>query len=249
MRPEPITEGEIEAYLDGELDLSRRLAVERHFAQHPEAAAGFMAELEMRTSLRIIADDLGAPPAAMAAAAARLSARLNSRPTAFFQIFGGRPLRMLAAAALLAAIAIPARNVVASPPDFVGEAVAAYRASLLRATMVSQVETPRFDAKEVQRSAHIRMPSLPPRWVVTDAQIFPTEEGPALQLMVSTPDDAKMSIFAVRAMTDAPEEPTAVRHDGASVAYWREGEMSYALTGEGAPEAVDSAAEDIADAS
>ena len=82
---------------------------------------------------------------------------------------------------------------------------------------------------------------------MTDAQIFPTAEGPALQLMVNTPSDETMSIFAVRAPTEAPEEPTAVRHEGTSVAYWREGAMSYALTGDGEPEAVDSAAEDLAD--
>ena len=45
------------------------------------------------------------------------------------------------------------------------------------------------------------------------------------------------------APADAPAEPTAVRHEGTSVAYWREGEMAYAVTGGGAPEAIDGVAE------
>ncbi|KKC24714.1 anti-sigma factor family protein [Sphingomonas sp. SRS2] len=247
MRPETITEAEIHAYLDGELELSRRYAVENHLAGHPADAARFMADLRLRTSLRMIANEAGEPPHSMVEAAARLGTRLNERPAWGFRMFRSGPvMRSLAAAAMLVLILIPARNVLASPPDFIGDAVDAYRTGLLRARMASQIESPHFDAREVQRTTHIRLPRLPARWVVTDAQIFPSEKGPALQLMVSTPTDEKMSIFAVRASTDSPEEPTTVRHEGTSVAYWREGDMSYALTGDEAPEAVDSVADDIA---
>lgn len=247
MHPETITEAEIHAYLDGELELSRRYAVEDHLAQHPADAARFMADLRLRTALRMLDDETGDAPPAMRAAAARLAARLNEPPLRRFRrFFGGQTLRALAAAAMLMLILIPARNVLASPSDFVGDAVDAYRTGLLRAHMASQIESPHFDAKEVQRTTHIRLPKLPPRWVVTDAQIFPSEDGPALQLMVSTPSADRMSIFAVRADTDSPEEPATVRHEGTSVAYWREGDMSYALTGTDAPEAVDSVADGIA---
>lgn len=248
MHPEPISEAEIHAYLDGELELSRRYAVEDHLALHPIDAARFMGDVRLRTSLRMIAGETGAPRRDMIEAAARLAVRLNEqREQGRRQLLGGWSVRGLAAAAMLMLILIPARNVLARPPDFVGDAVDAYRTGLLRAKMVSQIESPRFDAKEVQRSTHIRPPRLPARWVVTDAQIFPSDEGPALQLMVSTPSDETMSIFAVRAPSEAPEEPTAIRHGGATVAYWREGDMSYALTGDDDPEAVDSAADAIAD--
>jgi len=247
MHPDHIAEAEIHAYLDGELELSRRLAVETYLAEHPDAAARFMGDMQIRSSLRMMANELTPPPEAMKQAAARLSARLGERwGRGVSAMFGGRGLRALAAAALLALVLIPGRNVLASPPDFVGDAVDAYRTGLLRATMSSQVETPRFDAREVQRNTRIRVPRLPARWVVTDAQIFPSDEGPALQLMVSTPSDETMSIFAVRAASEAPEEPTTVRHEGTSVAYWREGDMSYALTGNGEPDDVDSAADNIA---
>ena len=247
MRPETVTESEIHAYLDGELDLNRRLAVERHLSEDPAAASLFMAEQQMRTALRLISEEAGDPPAPMREAAARLTARLATRqPRGLRLIFGAPVGRSLAAAAMLALIAIPARNVMASRPDYVASAVEAYHTGLLRAAMVSQVETPRFDAGEIRRSTKIRIPRLPAKWIVTDAQIFPSADGPALQLMIRTPDAEQLSVFAVRTPSDAPEQPTATRHDGASVAYWREGDMSYALTGSGKPEDLDMVAENIA---
>lgn len=248
MHPEPIAEAEIQAYLDGELELGRRLAVESHLASDPAAAQHFMEELRMRTSLRLLAAEMDEPPAAMAAAAARLTARLSEGPVRGLRhLWGGRIMQGLAAAALLMIVVLPARDVMASPPDYVGDAVEAYRTGLLRAEMASQVETPRIDTGEVQRSTRIRVPKLPAKWVVTDAQIFPSKEGPALQIMVRTPTAKKLSIFAVRAESEAPDEPTVVRHGGTSVAYWREGDMSYALTGGDEPDALDMVAEDLAD--
>lgn len=248
MHPEGISEAEIHAYLDGELDLRRRLAVEEHLAANPAAAKRFLEDLRLRTALRLLADEIDAPPAAMREAASRLSTRLGGAPPRRLRhLFTMRVMQGLAAAALLVIILLPARDVVASPPGYVGEAVDAYRTGLLRAEMLSQVETPRFDAGEVRRQTQIRVPRLPARWTVTDAQIFPSEQGPALQLMVRTDEDRKLSIFAVRAESDAPSEPTAVRHEGTSVAYWREGDMSYAVAGADEPNSLDGAAEDLAE--
>lgn len=246
MHPEPVTETEIQAYLDGELDLHRRLEVESHLAANPDAAHFFMEDLRLRTSLRLLDADLEDVSPAMRAAAARLSIRMSDGPTRSFRnLWGGRVMQGLAAAALLVIVVLPGRDVQASPPAYVGDAVAAYRTGLLRAAMDSQIEAPIFDAGEVQRSTRIRVPRLPEKWVITDAQIFPSKEGPALQLMVRTPNSKNLSIFAVRADSNAPDAPTAVRHEGASVAYWREGDMSYAVTGGEAPEAVDTIAEDL----
>ncbi|ATE66591.1 anti-sigma factor family protein [Rhizorhabdus dicambivorans] len=248
MHPEPVTEAEIQAYLDGELDLRRRFAVEDHLAHDAEAARRFMGDLRLRTSLRLLAEGMDEPPAAMREAAARLAGRLGEgQGRRLRHLFSTRIVQGLAAAALLAIVLMPARDVMAKPPEYIGDAVEAYHTGLLREAMASQVETPRFDAGEVQRQTQIRLPRLPARWTVTDAQIFPSQSGPALQLMVRTPEDQKLSIFAIRADSDAPEEPAAVRHDGASVAYWREGDMSYAVTGGQEPEQIDNAAEDLAE--
>lgn len=248
MHPETVSEAEVQAYLDGELDLRRRLAVEDHLAADPAAAQRFLEDLRLRTALRLLAEETSEPPPAMRQAAARLAERLGEAPARRLRhLFTTRVVQGLAAAALLAIVLLPARDVLAGTPDYVGDAIEAYHTGLLREAMVSQIEAPRFDAKEVQRQAHIRLPRLPAHWTVTDAQIFPSQRGPALQLMVRTADDQKLSIFAVRAESDAPDEPTAVRHEGASVAYWREGDMSYAVTGGETTEAIDGVAQDLAE--
>lgn len=248
MHPEAIDEAEIQAYMDDELDLRRRLAVEDYLAANPVAAQHLMAHLRMRTSLRLLAGNMEDTPAAMRDAAVRLSGRLPSAAgRGLRDLFAARVVKGLAAASLLLIVGLPIRDVTASPPDYVGDAVKAYRTGLLRAQMTSQVETPHIDTGEVQRRTQIRLPHLPSHWTVTDAQIFPSREGPALQVMVRTADEQKLSLFAVRADSDAPDQPTAMRHEGASVAYWREGDMSYAITGGETPESLDSVAEGIAE--
>ncbi len=247
MRRDSITEAELHAYLDGELDIAQRLAVETYLASEPAAAQRFMEELRLRTTLLLLTGAGDEPPAAMREASARLAVRLSDEVARNPRRWMGRRIMQgLAAAALVGVVVLPGRDVMASRPSYVADAVDAYHTGLLRAKMDSQIEAPRFDAAEIQRSTSIRVPRLPTKWVVTDAQIFPSEEGPALQLMIRTPSDRKLSIFAIHAPSDAPAEPTTVRHDGASVAYWREGEMSYAVTGGEAPEALDLVAEDIA---
>ena len=64
--------------------------------------------------------------------------------------------------------------------------------------------------------------------------------------MIRTPEGQELSIFAVRAGSAAPRSPMAIRHGNASVAYWRAGDMSYALTGMEEPETLDLSAEGLA---
>ncbi|WP_235837015.1 zf-HC2 domain-containing protein, partial [Cereibacter johrii] len=50
---EPVTELDLVAYVDDQLDPWRRVAVERHLATDPEAAARVMADLQARDELRL----------------------------------------------------------------------------------------------------------------------------------------------------------------------------------------------------
>jgi anti-sigma factor RsiW len=244
MREHP-TGFELDAYLDGELDGERRLAVEHYLAHRPEAAAQLMEDMSVRTALRLAQAPLD-DHAGLAAVAARLDDRLARKGTGFWP----RP-RWLVAAMLVAALAtgalwLPDRVHMPAAPIYVADAVEAYRTGLLRATMISQVETPRFDAHDVQRYTRIRVPVLPRGWSVTDVQIFPSDEGPALQIMIRTGDRKTVSIFAVRSAAQAPLEPVTVQRGDATVAYWRTGDMAYALTGAEAPAALMVAARDLA---
>lgn len=241
---------DIEAYVDGELDLPRRLAVEDHLANHPELAARVIADIRNATALRLLHQADDEPPAAMLAAARRLSDRLSGAGRAPLRLFPGS---RAAIAALLVASAgavtlfFSTQDARASSPPYVADAVMAFRTGLLRVNMTSQHETRLFDAGDVQRSTHIRVPVLPEGWRITDVQLFPSEEGPALHILVHTADDRTVSVFAVRSAADAPARPATIRRGEETVSYWRSGEIAYALTGIGAPEELDRVAEDLAD--
>ena len=65
---DPITEDDLTAFVDGQLDDLRRLDVESHLARHPETAALVMAELHDRDALREAFAGLPGPRAPSASA-------------------------------------------------------------------------------------------------------------------------------------------------------------------------------------
>lgn len=257
MPSESVAPIEIDAYLDGELDLDRRLAVEDHLIRSPAAAARALADMRSGTALRLMAEaPLPEPPEALRVATDRLVAALarQAKPEVAKGVRWWFPFRRAAAAVAVASvfggivmISPPWRQASARPPAYVDEAVNAFQTGLLRRAMVSQPESRVFDAQDIQQSTRIRVPALPPGWRVTDVQIFPSVDGPALQIMAQTEPHGEISIFAVRSSAPAPARPVALRHDGTSVAYWRHGDIAYALAGTDSPRALDLAAEDLAD--
>ncbi|MDO7834220.1 class I SAM-dependent methyltransferase [Sphingobium sp. HBC34] len=150
-----------------------------------------------------------------------------------------RHLGRVAAIAALVATGWIARGTLGEFPQaaqassFLDEAAASRRAGLLRQTMASQVESARFDAQEIERSTGIILPPLPAGWRVTDAQLFPTADSPAIAMSVTTPQGEALSLFADRAETPAEATPLMARRAGETIAYWEQGTMAYALTGQG----------------
>ena len=251
MASDDITEIEIEAYIDGELDARRIIQVEDYLARHPAAAARVMADLRNRNALRLLA---GAGPERSASAPIRLAVtRLKQRM---------RRRRLIGAAsgsgAVMALLAIllstpgdlplvGPRGSLAAAPTYVDDAIMSHRTTMLRAGMASQPEVTHFDPADLLRATRIRVPTLPVNWRILDVQLFPSDEGPALQLSLQTERGQLLSIFAVRASTSAPAEPDAIRRGAESVAFWREGDFSYALTGAATPEELDRVADDLED--
>jgi predicted O-methyltransferase YrrM len=154
----------------------------------------------------------------------------------------GRNWRYLGRAAAIAALIATgwiARGEMGEFPQaaqansFIDEAAASRRAGLLRQSMTSQVETATFDAREIEKSTGIILPALPTGWRVTDVQLFPTPDSPAIAMSVTTPQGEPLSLFADRAETPAEATPLMARRAGETIAYWEEGAMAYALSGKG----------------
>ena len=123
----------------------------------------------------------------------------------------------------------------AQASSFVDEAAASHRATLIRQAMDSQVESATLNSDEIRERAGIILPALPEDWRVTDVQLVPTPDSPAITVALQTPQGERLSLFADRAETPAGAQPLLARRSGEVVAYWETGDMAYALTGRTTP--------------
>ena len=230
------SEAEIHAYIDGELDAEGRFAVEDYLGRNPALAAQVMGDLGRRSALQLLSRRQETVPGHLLAAAEPLTSRRRVRRRPWIPVAGGA----VAAAMAMTFILTP------STPAYVEDAVTSHRVALLRAGMDSQIEAPRFNVQEIRRATNIAVPKVPANWKVTDVQLFPSEHGPALLMAVRTGEGDRLSIFLQRRKNAAPEQPDAVREGAQSVAYWRQGDMAYALVGDSDPGEMDAKAEALA---
>jgi hypothetical protein len=167
---------------------------------------------------------------------------------------GGRSWRHLRRAAAMAALLATgwiARGALGEFPQaaqaspFLDEAAASHRAGLLRQNMASQVESATLNADEIRRSTGIILPALPRNWRVTDVQLFPTPDSPAIAVSIITPAGEQLSFFADRAETPAEARPLLARRASDIIAYWEAGDMAYALTGRTGPRRIMTLAAEI----
>lgn len=243
MENDEILQVELEAYVDGQLNLERRYAVEDFLAQNPEAAARAMADLRAMTALRLLSSGVKAGGRERATAA-ELGRVLSRRPLIRRSL---RPAAAAAAAVAVAALFALQPFESAARAELVSEALMSHRTALVRAAMTSQEETPSIDPRELALLTGIRIPALLPDWEIRDVQVFPSEEGPALQIMIATPDGRAISFFAAQSRVGGPASPSVLRYGKESVAYWKRGGTYYALTGDQPPEELDATAENLAD--
>ena len=229
-----VTDADLDAYVDDQLDASRRIEVEAYLSNNPDAAARVMSDLRTRDELRLaLAGFRGAPSPATREAARRLERGLGRG-----RLLGG----LQRAAALGAFVAIGwlahagfgpmlVSEVVAStpPPGYVQDALMAHRTAMVRATMASQPEVPDYDAGDIRAATAIVMPTLPTDWRVTDVQLFPSTFGPSVEMAVETEDFGVVSLFAVRPGTFDVVQPTAIGAHDATAAYFQIGDVAYVL--------------------
>jgi anti-sigma factor RsiW len=213
-----VSEGDLRAYVAGALNPARRREVEGFLACNPDLAARVMTELHLR----------GAP--------APTEPRQRPRP------------RLLAVAGVVACLgsAVVGWNMAAPrdlngwreldgdmPPDYVEDAAESRQATQVREVMVSQIESPNLDAAEVKRTMRLQLPRLPQSWRIVDAQVYPTDDGPSVNLVVEGPDRRRMNLFAVRVATLANVKPELATRGEEAVAFWKIGNSAYVLSGDG----------------
>lgn len=226
-----IREFELMAYVDGQLDDGQRLEVEDYLSRQPELAAQVMADMRTREALRM-AGNKRTPPASP-----RTAQALGKLEGVLLRQRNLRLMRWPAAFAAFAGVGWIAHGPVPAPvtaaaPSIIDDAVMAHRTTLLRARMRSQVETAVLDTAEIWRAAHVRLPALPEGWRITDVQMFPSDDGPGVQVALDPPGPgSSLSLFAVESTDELPDEPTLAARGSERVAYWRRGGTAFALTG------------------
>ncbi|WP_337267190.1 anti-sigma factor family protein [Oryzifoliimicrobium ureilyticus] len=247
---EAIADADLHAYVDGELEVTRRVEVESYLSQHPEIAAKVMADLSMKGELRLALADENAFGKASTRDAARRLERGLSFGRVLFQLQRAAAVALFVGAGWVAHNsfgAFTAGEVVASvpAPPYVDAAVKAYRTSLVRSE-ISSPSTSVYRPDEIRAATAIVLPTLPADWKVSDVQIFPSDYGPSVETTINVNDGKKLSLFAVRPGSFAVSDVRHIVLDGAEAAYWQIGDVAYALVSGGQNLDLDRDAEKLA---
>lgn len=246
---DPVTDADLDAYVDDQLDVARRIEVEAFLSARPETAARVMSDLRTRDELRVaLAGSKGMARPVTADAARRLERGLAR----------GRVLGVLQRAAAVAVFVAagwlangmlgPVTKVVAStqPPAYLEEAIRAHRTTLMRETMSSQTEAPNYDSDEIRAATAIVMPSLPKDWKVRDVQVYPSQFGPSVEMIVEAGELGLISLFAIRPGTFDVVRPAVAPSGDISSAYFQIGDVAYAIVARSDVRDLDRAAETLA---
>ena len=237
MTTDPIDKKDIDAYIDGELDIEHRLTVEDYLSRHPDLAAQVMAYSRDRSALQL----LGRQDFNLSRSLAETTKRIHKEGRGFRR----RSFMGLVAMIMILGIAVGAMNITSPPPSYIGLAAESHRSIEDRVSLAAH--KPISDRAQALLSAsRIAIPKLPSDWQVFDVELVRMAEAPALLLAVQTGDGHTLSILAIRERSSAPRSPDTIRDGRQSVAYWRKGDFSYALTGEGDPGKIDATADALA---
>ncbi|MFV3074385.1 anti-sigma factor family protein [Niveispirillum fermenti] len=243
---DPITEDDLNAFIDGGLDVGRRADVERWLARHPEEAARVMADLGTADLLRVgLGEDrFDAPPDA---ATRQLAGRLRRR---LLVDQAGHVLRRVAAVVVLLGAGyginwlVPGYLSLAEAahrvPLFADEAAEAYRTAM-REDIATRGLTYADTAVPARLAAlHAGRPPLPvpgpptPKWRLLGAQLTAWDNGDAIQVFWQHDRKGTVVLFVAEDTATAMPQtlpPTLGHTDEGEVVYWRSGPYVYALLG------------------
>jgi anti-sigma factor RsiW len=207
-----ISDRDLADYVDDRLSAERRVAVEGFLACNPDLAAGVMRARHRRAR--------GGGPRRAAwshVAAAGFAACLLSGTVGWH-------------AAAQPPVTADWREADGdAAPRYVEDALESRRAAQVRAAMLSQADSPNLDAVEVERALKVRAPQLPLGWRLVDVQVYPSDDGPALNLVVLTADRRRLNLFAVKADAEVSAMPVLAQNGRETVAYWERGVSAYVL--------------------
>lgn len=231
-----ITEAELHAYIDDQLDPQGRIEVEDFLSENPQIAARVMADLSMRDALRLTVPTPREPHRRETIILAeRLSRSLSWRRVT-------QAVTRMAAAVAIFALGwgssvgweqIHANRTAVAPepalPAFVIDALRSHGASITRASS----GTANSDAAALARELAVTMPRLPEGWRILNAHLSTSASGAqGIEIVLDAPEIGQLSLLARHSDDVRIILPTFASGDGRNIAYWQLVSNKYALTGD-----------------
>lgn len=221
------------AYVDGQLDERRRLAIENSLSQDPRAAAEMMADLARRTALKLaIGAGTREPSAALEALARTRPAALKTKGVQWHRFAA---MAAVLVTGILLGTGPDARRVASlmtGSPDYLDDAIQSREASLVRTSMASRPIMPWMEPADIRSAIRIRLPVLPAGWRLVDVQVYPSDEGPSAQLLIDTGANGQVSLFSSLTEGDETFQPVVVDRLGETMAFWEIQGQSFVLIGD-----------------
>jgi anti-sigma factor RsiW len=232
---EPITEADLQAYVDGRLEPARRLVVEAWLAARPEEAERVAAYRrlsgEVRAAYQAMLDE--PPPEALVRRSRRRSSLRHAALAAAWVALG---VAIGAVATIELRSARPGASTVASE-----SAVMARRAAIAHATYSPEVRHPvEVAASEEQHliawlskrlGVQVRAPKLAEAGMsLVGGRLLPGETGPVAQFMYEAPNGRRLTLYVRQ--ESARNHETAFRYArerNVGVFYWIDRDCGYAI--------------------
>jgi anti-sigma factor RsiW len=234
----PVTEAELQAWVDGQLPSTRRAAVDAYLAQHPAEAARLQACRQQNVALRVLFNpmlDDSVPPHMTVR---RLPGRWRERSLRIAAMLaltlgGGAAGWLLHGAAapgadgapLQAAATLPRRAALAHAvytpevrhPVEVGADQQAHLVAWLSKRLGAQLKPPQLEAQG---------------YALEGGRLLPGQSGPVAQFMYRDAGGARLTLYVSTEQTQNQETGFRfAQEDQVGVFYWIDGKFGYALSG------------------
>lgn len=244
-----VSEEDLLAYVDGQLDVARRVAVEAYLQEHPDLAARVMQDMRQRDEIRLfLVEEAAETAASPTASAATTSATVIALPPPKPREHRTHPtLRAAVAAMLFVAIGWSAHELfgdVLADPAAAAHVVPAFASEAAEAHRKAEEPGPAHASRPAAEVAHLARLASQPAGSALVIPTFPAELRPlatrlvpwdgraAVQVDYATADARRVTLFAAEDPRFAVTVLEVASIEGVSVAYWRQGHHVYALSGD-----------------
>lgn len=235
----PLSDAELSAYVDRQLEPAERANVERTLRDQPTEAARIMADLALREEIASFMNEPATKAAAATDAAAR---RLHRRVVGKHLSVVARRAGRVAALLLVGWLAYPAANngtftaagATWPLPHFVDDAVDAHRAALGNAAIGGDPGQLRYllSSLGLEMSDRLAIRLGKHQWRVARAGMVPWNGGSAVLAVLQRPDGQQASLVVAPAAADDPTpKHMAGKEDGVRYVFVQNGEIRLVVAG------------------